>query len=151
MNKSLVTGRQPDSGNPTVRGNGMVRPAPPTSPGATHTVYAHHELRRVNFTVMARKASPAFPKTWPPHKPACAETARVMRTGKHAHSIRARGSITTPDDAGYMAGTASSTKQRSSSCTAGRTIYEGGLRKRERWRGLNGHVPRKRRNSEACA
>jgi hypothetical protein len=74
--------------------------------------------------VMARKASPTFLKTCYSHQPAFAETESVMRTGRYAHSIRARGSVMTPhQDAGYMAATDPSAEQRGSSCTAGRTIY----------------------------
>jgi len=108
----------------------MVRPAPPTSPGATHTAYAHHELRRVNFTVMARKASPASPKTWPPHKPALCRDCWGDEDGRARAFHQGTRVARDPHDAGYMAATASSPSQRGSSCTAGRTIYEGGLLRR---------------------
>ena len=64
--------------------------------GAKTTEYHHHELRRVNFTVMARTASPTFLKAWFPHQPAQAETVNVMRTGRDAHSDQGTSGDDTP-------------------------------------------------------
>jgi hypothetical protein len=57
-------------------------------------------------------------------KAGSAETARLIRTGMRANSIRARGSATAPQhDAGYMAATSPSAEHQIPSCIAGRTIY----------------------------
>jgi hypothetical protein len=74
---------------------------------------------------MARKARPAFPKTWLPHKPALGRDCRGDEDGKARAFHQGTRVASDPHDAGYMAATASSTSHRGSSCAAGRTIYEG--------------------------
>jgi hypothetical protein len=71
------------------------------------------------------KGTSRLPETLVNSQAGLAETDNVMRTGRLADSIRALAAgITVNEDAGYMAATSPSTKQRGFSCIAGRTIYE---------------------------